>query len=410
MRDGAAHGRAGRMTSTDIKHDLREKVQRQKAFFASQGPGGLLAYVHTAPAAKEDNSGTPYARMFADKNSDDLKNKEGLAGFVYRAVINGRGEVIPNETSIDAAVGAFVRQHREKLAESESPPPGDAIPCVYPHWDIGWHTAAMVGLPPSYSKGSWWLEPNLDWEAIDQLHFDPSNPWLVTAKHTHKALWKYWDEDYWTMPFIHRSPLDYANGLRGTVLFMEMLTIPDRVKGLLDWCVDWQLKVEAFIYDGIIFPEEWGTGIMGTWGPERAVWVNGDPVGLISRQMMGEFEQPYTGRLFTSTGRGFFHNHTLGLYQADRVAATPGIHMQNFARDLNRPTVEQTLLEDPAARDRILSASLQTPIHISSMTPETVRSVLPILKDGRFMLDIACEKNDDREVVAREIRQVSRIQ
>ena len=86
-----------------------------------------------------------------------------------------------------------------------------------------------------------------------------------------------------------------------------------------------------------------------------------------------------------------FHNHTLGLYQADQVAATPGIHMQNFSRDPNRPTVEQTLLEDPTARDRIVQASLQTPILISGMTPESVLSVLPIaaLRNGLRIVTIS---------------------
>ena len=209
------------------------------------------------------------------------------------------------------------------------------------------------------------------------------------------------------MPFIHRSPLDYANGLRGSELFIDMFTAPDRVKQLLDWCVDWQLQAEAFVYQDIDVPPGWGTGIMRTWGPDRAVWVNGDPVGLISREMMREFEQPYTGRLFTSTGGGFFHNHTMGLYQADRVAATSGIHMQNFTRDPNRLTVEQTLLRDPVARDRIIQASLQTPILISRITTESLRSALPILREGRFMLDIACEKDENIEDVVHSIRRAS---
>ena len=366
------------MYRSDIKCDLREKARWQKIFFAERKPG-LLAFVHKRGDESQDN------------DTDDLANKAGLAGSVYRAVVTKNGSFIPDGPTIEAAVEEFVRRHREDVAAAGTLSPDDGIPCVYAHWDIGWHTAAMADLPPRFSRGAWWLEPNLGWDEIERLRFNPDTPWLVAAWHTHRALWKLWEEDFWTIPFIHRSPLDYANGLRGTKLFEEMLTEPERVKRLLDWCVDWQLAAEAFVYDGIDLPEGWGVGIMGTWGPDRSVWVNGDPVGLISREMMLEFEQPYTGRLFTSTGGGFFHNHTMGLYQADRVAATPGIHMQNFTRDPNRPTVEQTLLEDPNARERILEASLQTPILISSMTPESLRPVLPIVREGRFMLHVECE-------------------
>ena len=386
------------MNRSATKLHLKRQVERQKAFFDNKEPGSLLAYI--SKAGKEGKE---------EIDTDDLAHKEGLAGSVYRAVIVDDAIPVPDEGKIEAAVGEFLGELRRDEEELSAPPPGDAIPCLYPHWDIGWHTAAMAGLPPSFSRGCWWLEPNMSWEEIEELNFNPENPWLVVAKHTHEALWKHWDEDFWTMPFVHRSPLDYANGLRGSELFVEILTDTERVKRLLEWCVDWQLQSEAFIYEGIEVPEGWGTGIMATWGPDRAVWINGDPVGLISRDMMEEFEQPYTGRLFTSTGGGFFHNHTLGLYQADQVASTPGIHMQNFTRDPNRPTVEETLLEDPVARDRILEASLKTPILISGMTPDTLQSSLPILQQGRFMLNIVCNDGADPDEIARVVRQASRI-
>ena len=400
------------MNRSEIKQNLREKKQRQQAFFEDKSPG-LLAYAHinskTVKQRRADakSVAVQMKTSLSSVDSDDLNNKEGLAGYIYRAVMADDGSIEPSERSIESAVDEYVELYREEAALMAPHPLSDAIPCVYPHWDIGWHTAAMVGLPPSYSRGSWWLEPHLDWDAIEELQFDPDNPWLITAKYTHRALWKYWNEDYWTMPFVHRSPLDYANGLRGTTLFLEMITDPARVKRLLDWCVDWQLATEDFIYEDIALPQKWGTGIMGTLGPEKAVWVNGDPVGMISRDMMCEFEQPYSGRLFRSTGGGFFHNHTMGLYQVDQVSATPGIHMQNFTRDPNKPTVEQSLIDNDILRDRILIGSLQTPILISGMTPASLKSVLPILRDGRFLLGVECSNETDLVEVVRSVRRAS---
>ena len=379
------------MKYSDIKRRGWENADRQKSFFADGGPG-LLAYVSRAGKPVEN------------PDPDNPWCQEGLKGHLNRAVITEDGRLLPDAKKIEAAVEAYLREYREEAIDAMAQRRSDAIPCVYAHWDIGWHTAAMAGMPPRFSGGSWWLEPNMDWESIESLRFDPDSPWLVTALYTHQALWKFWEEDYWIMPFVHRSPLDYANGLRGTELFYEMIENPDRVKKLLDWCVSWQLEAEAFLYGGVDLPSGWGTGIMGTWGPDRAVWVNGDPVGLISREMMLEFEQPYTGRLFTSTGGGFFHNHTLGLYQVDRVCSTPGIHMQNFTRDPNRPTVAETMISDPASCERIVEASLQTPILFDVMTPETLHSVLPIVSNGRFILGVSCGEDDDLDEVLLAIR------
>ena len=381
------------MKKEALRRYISETVDRQKAFFASSRPGSLLYLTKKTPTKEETDL-------------DSLESNQGLAGYVYRAVVSDNGNVVPTQDAVTVAVHEYVQQRRENMARASFPPPGDSIPCMYAHWDIGWHTAAIAGLQPSFSRGSWWLEPNLSWEEIENLEFNPDNPQLVTAKFTHRALWSCWEEDFWTMPFIHRSPLDYANGLRGTRLFMEMITDPNRVKRLLDWCVDWQLKTEEFVYEGLGVQAGWGTGIMNTWCPDRSVWVNGDPVGLISREMMAEFEQPYTGKLFASTGGGFFHNHTLGLFQVDRVAATQGILVQNFARDPNRPSVEQTLIEDPVARKRILDASLETPIHISAMTPEGLLSVLPIAREGRFLFDLSYEEGYDIDSLVRRVKNV----
>ena len=168
------------MNRDEMKRHLREKVQRQKAFFARKELGGLLAYVDRVPVEDEK------------KDSDDLRNSPGLAGYVYRAVIAADGSIAPDQAAVEMAVEDFVRRHRAEVERAASPASDDSIPCVYAHWDIGWHTAVMVGLPPSFSRGSWWLEPNLNWDTIEALRFNPNNPWLVVARYTHLALWKHW--------------------------------------------------------------------------------------------------------------------------------------------------------------------------------------------------------------------------
>ena len=63
------------MKRSEIKRCLNEKVERQRSFFANKEPGGLLLYVGYAPVVADDG------------DSDDLMNKAGLAGSIYRAVI-----------------------------------------------------------------------------------------------------------------------------------------------------------------------------------------------------------------------------------------------------------------------------------------------------------------------------------
>lgn len=372
-----------------FQNHVAHNARRQQGFFASRQPG-LLVY--------------PYTGTYTPPAFDDPRQEAGLRGHVYRAIIQDDQRVVPDENAINRAVGDFLREFRTEMARQARPYFGDAIPAVHFFYDLAWTLAMVTVGQPQYHGGVWWLEPNLDWPAIDRLRFDPDNPYLVTARYVYQALWRQWDEDFWTIPLMHRSPLDLANGIRGNELFLELHSEPARVKGLLDWCVDWQLQAEQFVRAGITVRDGWGSGVMNTWGPDKAVWVNGDPVGMISGDMMREFEQPYTGRLFRATGGGFFHNHTLGLYQVDQVARTANIHFQQFAKDPNKPTVEEALLKDPAARDRIVAASRQTPIMISDMAAPDLNRLLPILREGRFILQVHCQDEAEMIEVAGNVR------
>ena len=134
------------------------------------------------------------------------------------------------------------------------------------------------------------------------------------------------------------------------------------------------------------------------------MWVNGDPVTMISREMMLEFEQPYTGRLFTTANGGFFHNHTRGLYQVDQVVRTPGTILQHFNRDPNCPRVSEAM-RDPAKRETILASSRVKPIYIDLVERTELPDLKPYLHEGRFILEVVCAP-DETDAVLAELRAI----
>lgn len=289
----------------------------------------------------------------------------------------------------------------------------DIVPTVVYYTGIGCITAAQTGLKPIHTEDTSWLEPNLDWDKIEQLKFDPDNKWLQFGLLVNKELWRHWEEDFFVLPYLHRSPLDAANGIRGTMIFEEMYTKPEKVKALIDYCANWSIQVEELFNDNIDRPKDWGNGVWGTWLPEKAVFVNGDPVGLVSREMMLEFEQPFTQKLFTQTGGGFFHNHTLGLYQVDQVARTKGTLIQEFITDPKQTPTVDVLLEGGPLCDKIIESSLQVPVMIEDIYPDQVDQLLPIINNGCFIIELALrEENDpETEIVSaiKKIRSASNI-
>jgi hypothetical protein len=346
----------------EYRRELSKRVARQQSFHARRDPGDLLAY------------------LWWDRGAS-------LESFLCTRFNENPPERVLDPSGVPAMIKEYVALLRQSFANVMRYD-DDLVPTALVYWGIGGINAAMTGLEPFHDAVTSWLEPNLPWGQIDRLAFDAGNKWVQFALHVNQALWDFWDGDFHVLPYLHRSPLDAANGIRGNELFAEMHTDPRRVHRLIDWCADWQLALEKFLAENVRrpCPAGWGNAVWGTWLPDGAVFVNGDPVGLISRQMALEFEQPYTAKLFTNTGGGFFHNHTIGLYQADLVSSTPGTLVQFFVDDPKHPSGAEALLDVPYLREKLLAASLDAPIGIMNIKPDRLDEVLDVARHGRFIL------------------------
>lgn len=367
------------MTYTD---QLNQRVERHRAFLERRSAGDLLVYIN--------HGRTPALTLF-------------LCGRLHAEGADRVGEPAWVRGVVDEYVAELRRSYAGFYGVED-----DSVPCAAVYWGIGGITAAMVGRDPVHDERTTWLEPNLAWDAIDRLSFDPENKWVRFAVELNRALWALREDDYQVLPFLHRSPLDAANGIRGTELFVDMYQAPERVLALADWCADWSLAMEALLHAEAPGVAGAGAGVWGAWLPDGAVFVNGDPVGLINRDQAMQFDRPSNEKLFTRTGGGLFHNHTIGLHQVDCVSGYDGILLQWFVNDPHQPTLEEALLDDPAMRDRLLAASLECPI-AGRVNADRLDQVLDIVRHGRFILSVSCPSGTDPAPHIRSVRKVSRI-
>lgn len=353
---------------------LADVVSRQKNFYKNKQKGNMICSVNIQKDKKEifiNYSITEMLKQWYVKN-DELPSKQNCFKMVEMNVKEFR-----------------------KIRDENQSTPNEFAPTLYAHIDIGYQVSVITGTKPLYSGTYFWNEPNIEYEKIFDIQFNPDNKFFQTMINIYEAFVHYCEEDYFTMPYIHRSPLDMANGLKGTDIFVDMYANPETVKEIVNKVVEIQLAQERYIYEQVPDNKGCKTGCMGMILPDKAVWVNGDPVGLISRQMMLEFEQPYTGRLFTGTGGGFFHNHELGLYQVDQVAKTPGIVVQQFTKDPSVESLKDLIVSDEKICQKVCDASVDTPIMLPfSLNVDELDEYLPILKQGRFIFSVLGKKED----------------
>ena len=361
---------------------LKHRIARQREFHWRREPGDLLVYI----------------------NGSRHPSLEGC----LCASLHQRGPCVTlTPTGVKSTVQHYVSQLRGSY-DGFYAIEDDCVPSAIVYWGIGGITAAMVGNDPVHDGTTSWFEPNLSWGAIDRLTFDPENKWIRFAADLNRALWDCWEEDFLVLPFLHRSPLDAANGIRGTELFADMYLDPDRVSALADWCAEWSLAIERLLATRVPRPAGWGVGVWGTWLPDNAVFVNGDPVGLISRQSAETFDRPSNEKLFTATGGGFFHNHTIGLHQVDLVSSYKGALVQWFVDDPRQPTLAEALLDRPELRERILAASLQCPV-AGTAPCDRLDALLDVVRRGRFILSVSCPDNVTAAAAVRKVRAVSNL-
>ena len=175
---------------------LHGRRERWKAFLSSRTPGDLLVLVNR----------TSRQPGFSNVLSARLQD-EGLAGLLK----GGRIEEVSTE---------FVRSLKENQPEFYRIE-DDQVPCAVVYCGIGSITAAMTGREPRIDSTTTWLDAKLSWDEIACLRFDPDNPWLQLALRANRQLRREWDGDFLPLPFLHRSPLDAACGIRGSRIFVS---------------------------------------------------------------------------------------------------------------------------------------------------------------------------------------------
>lgn len=376
---------------SQIAEQVEQRCRFQDSFFHGNKPGILFALKDWDTAS---------ATFANDEYVTDILNVQ------VKQYYQDNGN-LPDKATLYQMVEGLISWHRERLKQRGGLKPDNGVPTFQCHTDSGCKVATILDQTPHFMQGMFWHDPQLSYEQFMGLRLNPDSRWLTFLVDIYEALQHYCEGDYLALPYSHRSPLDLANALRGNDIFLEMYTEPDRVKDMINKVVDMELEIEKTIYERVPYSrQKCRTGQWAIALPDKAVWVNGDPVGMISGEMMREFEQPTTGRLFSSTGGGFFHNHTLGLRQAANVCDTPGIYVQQFEKDMNVPTFEETMQNNAKLREEIIQASRKTVITPHSIRIREVETLLPYLKGGRFFLLI--NNDGDEEDVARAIKAVER--
>ena len=337
---------------------FHDRVAQFQTFFARSDPGDLLFVCNYLPAN--------FAIEGLETGLELARFPDDPAGYARDKVRECRA------------------QFAARLAVDD-----DSVPFVNVRVHIGVMTAIFSGAEPIFDGGTSWAEPVLhDYNDLDRLQLDLSNPWLERVITGNTAVLEMHDDDFCVMPLGFRSPLDLANGIRGDDLFLEFHDRPDQVGHLVNWCADAIIAVHEHVLLRVPTPPG-QCGFWRTWLPDGIVHMNCDPVDLMSTELAEQFDRPYTARVMQSAaGGGMYHHHGNGSHQINYVSQLPGLRLQNIMTDPGGPDLMLRTLSDGAFADTLIEASLRAPIHWKFPDGASLLESLDVLRRGRFIFDL----------------------
>lgn len=193
-------------------------------------------------------------------------------------------------------------------------------------YDCCW-TEAMLGCRIFRAGPSVWTEPFLfDWDRVNDLTFDGSNPWLHELLAVNQVLVEHTRGNYPVCQALMRGPLDMVEAAVPTdMLYAGFYEEPGMLGKLLDHCAGIfiavakkRLEETPPFYGGYMVRSEWGL-----WAPGSTVQFQADAMKNLSPEMYRDFILDIDRRIATEFEYSIFHTHSGSAHILPVLAGVP---------------------------------------------------------------------------------------
>lgn len=347
--------------------EFKRRIARQQAFLkeAKSSPPLIFATHRENPIAK-----------YRAKNQPNLLSEEFIRKHAY-------------DLGVQSIRSVIAMAHEQTKIRDDSCPSPDWLNFGI-HWGDGETVALFTGEDVIFQeKTSYPSAPVIsEWEDLDKIYLNLDNRWIQYEIDMCRGMASEYTEGLPVTTHLFKSPLDLANSMRGTNLFMDLHTNPGQVERLLNYCTASIIRVDQFFRQEISLLKTAPGGVCGVALPEPGmIFINGDPVDLISPEMGEQFNRPYIERLIEYTGSLYFHHHSIGIDRARAISSIKGLTVQEIQQDPNGPRIIDMI------DDNLIAASLETPIDLHDLqryldikNKSYVNDILQKLRQGRFIL------------------------
>lgn len=278
----------------------------------------------------------------------------------------------------------------------------DTVPCTYPHFGIGEHSA-WLGMEMRLQESTCLPVPMLhDLGDVDKLTLREDTPWYRYMEKGYNYLRSRKDGTFLLGVRGGFTPMDLANAVRGDELFLDFALDPQGAHRLMEFCT----RAEIWWYSRLL---NWSDEIEGgyimmftsSWmGPRPLGHITNDAALLCSPAIYDEFGYPYERILCEGYKFVLYHVHNQKLHFAPRAASLPNMALFEITNDPNVP---------PALTDlpNVLAAAPKVNLLLRG-TSDEVRAHIHELRERNVFFDINCTDRKDAEDIIAFVRAAGR--
>lgn len=308
-----------------------------------------------------------------------------IGTFPSHRAVRGEGILEPADLDLEENL-AELEEEWEQWRDTS----GDAVWTANPVWAFPWYQA-MAGCVVERQGDSIWHLPGLeDWDSLDALHFDPSNPWFQRKAEFVRALVAQARGRYPVgVGQIGGGP-DLMMQLRGPDrLGLDLHDSPQMVAALGERCVSFCSDTAEALYS--LVPPYMG-GHAGTiryfWAPGKLVESSEDVSFMMSPAAHRRFLVPLHAGLGKRLPYNIIHVHSTQLHTIGNLLEVPEIGAIEITPDFG---------EDMLPHLPILGEILERkPLLVHGiMTVEAVKQIMGALPSRGLALFCRCSSAEE---------------
>lgn len=255
--------------------------------------------------------------------------------------------------------------------------PDDSIPYVAPRYGTGIIGGMLLGDIEFGSNTSWTHSVGNSFDEALEFAWGKENVWIDRVVECLQYMADRMRGKCYTFLEGYHTPLEWATAVRGSELYLEIITAPDKTHALIRRCDEALMWLYHLLAERVS-KNEYGALAHSLWMERCVAFLSDDSAGNMSPKHYAEFGVPYTDAMFGRFGGGFLHFHTQAYHQMENLS-----HMKNLTAYNWRPDPKIPL---PAEILKKLLPGAKTKIVLVAMTPQEIRDKIGILAQGRFII------------------------